>query len=218
MPLLSGEHSLFFDELALFLTSGLTWIPLYITLFFVTVKNNETMTQILFVVLAAGACVLFADGMADGIIKPMVMRPRPLNDPDIRPLLDIVPGVADKNYSFFSAHAANTMSICVFFSLLMRNWRLTTALVVWSLANCWTRMYLGMHYPSDIIVGLLWGAVVGTGVYFGYRYFYFKVTDKLHFISSQYTRTGYALADMNLIANIFLLTVLVGIFRALIIA
>lgn len=96
MPLLSGEHSLFFDELALFLTSGLTWIPLYITLFFVTVKNNETMTQILFVVLAAGACVLFADGMADGIIKPMVMRPRPLNDPDIRPLLDIVPGVADK--------------------------------------------------------------------------------------------------------------------------
>lgn len=218
MPLLSGEHSLFFDELALFLTSGLTWIPLYITLFFVTVKNNETMTQILFVVLAAGACVLFADGMADGIIKPMVMRPRPLNDPDIRPLLDIVPGVADKNYSFFSAHAANTMSICVFFSLLMRNWRLTTALVVWSLANCWTRMYLGMHYPFDIIVGLLWGAVVGTGVYFGYRYFYFKVTDKLHFISSQYTRTGYALADMNLIANIFLLTVLVGIFRALIIA
>ncbi|MCM1079360.1 MAG: phosphatase PAP2 family protein [Bacteroidales bacterium] len=218
MPLMSGEHTLFFDELALTLTSGLTWIPLYLTLFFVTVKNNETMMQILLVVLAAGTCILFADGMADGIVKPMAMRLRPLNDPDVRPLLDVVPGVADKNYSFFSAHAANTMSLCVFFALLMRHWRLTAALVIWSLTNCWTRIYLSMHYPSDIIVGLLWGAVSGACVYLGYRYFYFKVTDKLHFISSQYTRTGYALADINLIVNILLLTVLYAIFKALILA
>lgn len=218
MPLLSGEHSLFFDELALTLTSGLTWIPLYLTLFFVVVKNNETMMQILLAVLAAGVCILLADGMADGIIKPMAMRLRPLNDPDVRPLLDIVPGVANKNYSFFSAHASNTMSLCVFFSLLMRNWRLTVGMVVWSLVNCWTRIYLGMHYPSDIAVGLLWGATVGTGVYYGYRYFYFKVTDRLHFISSQYTRTGYALADINLAVNVLLLISLYAIFRALILA
>lgn len=218
MPLLSGEHSLFFDELALTLTSGLTWIPLYLTLFFVVVKNNETMMQILLAVLAAGVCILLADGMADGIIKPMAMRLRPLNDPDVRPLLDIVPGVANKNYSFFSAHASNTMSLCLFFSLLMRNWRLTVGMVVWSLVNCWTRIYLGMHYPSDIAVGLLWGATVGTGVYYGYRYFYFKVTDRLHFISSQYTRTGYALADINLVVNVLLLISLYAIFRALILA
>lgn len=218
MPLLSGEHSLFFDELALTLTSGLTWIPLYLTLFFVVVKNNETMMQILLAVLAAGVCILLADGMADGIIKPMAMRLRPLNDPDVRPLLDIVPGVANNNYSFFSAHASNTMSFCVFFSLLMRNWRLTVGMVVWSLVNCWTRIYLGMHYPSDIAVGLLWGATVGTGVYYGYRYFYFKVTDRLHFISSQYTRTGYALADINLVVNVLLLISLYAIFRALILA
>lgn len=218
MPLLSGEHSLFFDELALTLTSGLTWIPLYLTLFFVVVKNNETMMQILLAVLAACVCILLADGMADGIIKPMAMRLRPLNDPDVRPLLDIVPGVANKNYSFFSAHASNTMSLCVFFSLLMRNWRLTVGMVVWSLVNCWTRIYLGMHYPSDIAVGLLWGATVGTGVYYGYRYFYFKVTDRLHFISSQYTRTGYALADINLVVNVLLLISLYAIFRALILA
>ena len=218
MPLLSGEHSLFFDELALTLTSGLTWIPLYLTLFFVVVKNNETMMQILLAVLAAGVCILLADGMADGIIKPLAMRLRPLNDPDVRPLLDIVPGVANKNYSFFSAHASNTMSLCVFFSLLMRNWRLTVGMVVWSLVNCWTRIYLGMHYPSDIAVRLLWGATVGTGVYYGYRYFYFKVTDRLHFISSQYTRTGYALADINLVVNVLLLISLYAIFRALILA
>ncbi|MDE6150778.1 MAG: phosphatase PAP2 family protein [Prevotella sp.] len=218
MPLLSGEHSLFFDELTLTLTSGLTWIPLYLTLFFVVVKNNETMMQILLAVLATGVCILLADGMADGIIKPMAMRLRPLNDPDVRPLLDIVPGVANKNYSFFSAHASNTMSLCVFFSLLMRNWRLTVGMVVWSLVNCWTRIYLGMHYPSDIAVGLLWGVTVGSGVYYGYRYFYFKVTDRLHFISSQYTRTGYALADINLVVNVLLLISLYAIFRALILA
>ncbi|MDE5986630.1 MAG: phosphatase PAP2 family protein [Prevotella sp.] len=218
MPLLSGKHSLFFDELTLTLTSGLTWIPFYLTLFFVVVKNNETMMQILLAVLATGVCILLADGMADGIIKPMAMRLRPLNDPDVRPLLDIVPGVANKNYSFFSAHASNTMSLCVFFSLLMRNWRLTVGMVVWSLVNCWTRIYLGMHYPSDIAVGLLWGVTVGSGVYYGYRYFYFKVTDRLHFISSQYTRTGYALADINLVVNVLLLISLYAIFRALILA
>lgn len=215
IPLLGGEHSVFMDAFAQVLTFGWTWIALYLTLLFVVIKNNETMAQVLLVILSAAACVLLADGLADGIVKPMVGRLRPVNDPAVRPFLDIVSGVHDNNFSFFSAHAANTFAICVFFSLLIRNLWLTLALVAWSLTNCWTRIYLGMHYPSDIAVGLLWGFIVGEIVYCAYMYFYHRISPRLHFISSQYTSTGYSLSDVNLIINVLLLTVLYAIIRSL---
>lgn len=218
MPLLGGGHTVFLDGLATVLTSGWTWIALYATLLLAVIKNNETMAQIWLAVGGAVVCVAFADGLADLIVKPLCMRPRPLNDPAVRPLIDVVTGLADKNYSFFSAHAANTMSLCVFFSLIMRSGRLAAALTVWSLANCWTRIYLGMHYPSDIAVGLVWGAAVGAAVYAAYRHCYQRLSPKLHFISSQYTRTGYALTDINLIVNILLLTVVYATLRTLFLA
>lgn len=215
IPILGGPHSVFFDAMSQVLTNGWTWIALYLTLLFIVIKNNETMAQILLVVLSVAVCMLFADGLPDGIIKPMVMRLRPINDPAVRPLLHIVSGVSNSNYSFFSAHAANTFSICVFFSLLVRNLRMTIALVLWSLTNCWTRIYLGMHYPSDIFVGLLWGFIVGELTYVGYMHFYHKVSPRLHFISSQYTRTGYALSDVNLVINVLLLTIIYAVIRSL---
>lgn len=215
LPLLSGPHTMFLDMFSQVLTHGLTWMALYLTLFLIVIKNNETMAQIGLVIGAAALCILLADGMADGIAKPLFMRLRPLNDPEVRQYLALVAGVSERNFSFFSAHAANTFSICVFFSLLVRNVWFTSAMVIWSLTNCWTRMYLGLHYPSDIAVGLLWGGIVGMGVYILYRKLYYKVSPRLHFISSQYTRTGYALADIYLVMNVMLLTVLYAIFRAL---
>ena len=92
-------------------------------------------------------------------------RWRPTHDPQIGILVDVVNGYRGGNYGFFSAHAANTFSLAVFFSLLTRNRILSYFLISWSLVNCWTRMYLGVHYPGDILVGLLWGGLVGYGVY-----------------------------------------------------
>ena len=215
LPLLSGPHTMFFDAFAQILTAGVTWILLYIILFFIVIKNNETMGQIGLVVLSVAVCILFADGMADGIAKPMCMRLRPLNDPDVRPMLNLVAGMADKNYSFFSAHAANTFSVCVFFMLLVRHLWFAVAMAGWSLLNCWTRIYLCMHYPSDILVGLLWGAFVGIVVYLVYRRLYNRISPKLHFISSQYTRSGYALSDVYLVMNVILFTILYAVIRAL---
>lgn len=197
------------------LTDAVTWTALFLTLLFVVIKNNETMAQILLVVASVAVCLLLTDGVADGIVKPMVMRLRPLNDPQVRPLLHVVSGTFAKSYSFFSAHAANTFGICVFFSLLVRNLWFVGAMTMWSLINCWTRIYLGMHYPSDIIVGLLWGFVSGVVVYIGYKRMYNRISPRLHFISSQYTRTGYALADINLVCNVLLLTLLYAIIRSL---
>ena len=113
--------------------------------------------------------MFLAGTIDDAIVKPLVARWRPGNDPQIGLLVDTVDGYRGGNYGFFSAHASNTFSIALFFSLLMRRRLLTVALVLWSLVNCYTRLYLGVHYPGDITVGLLWGALVGWGVY---RFFY----------------------------------------------
>ncbi len=215
IPVLGGSHNMFSDAFALVLTSGWTWIAMYLTLLFVVIKNNETMAQIGLVILSCALCLLLADGMADGIMKPLTMRLRPINDPEVREMITLVAGVADKNYSFFSAHAANTMAISTFMALLMRNTRMTIALLIWSLINCWTRIYLGMHYPSDIAAGLLWGMISGALVYSGYQRAYTRLSPKLHFISSQYTKTGYGLADITLTINVMTASVIYAILRAL---
>ena len=163
--MVNGSDSLFLDYLILTLTNAKTWIPLYIGLFYVVVKTNKNAREVLFILVAAGLCALLAGAVDDQIVKPLVARWRPTHDPEIGALVDVVNGYRGGNYGFFSAHASNTFSIAIFFSLLMRQRLLTIFLVAWSLINCYTRLYLGVHYPGDILVGLLWGGLVGWLVY-----------------------------------------------------
>ena len=163
--MLNGSDSLVMDTLIMTLTNALTWIPLYLSLFYVVLKSNDTVRDIMLVLAGAGACVLLAGTVDDTIVKPLVARWRPGHDPEIGMLVDTVDGYRGGNYGFFSAHAANTFSIAMFISLLMRQRLLTIFLVAWSLINCYTRLYLGVHYPGDITVGLIWGGLVGFCVY-----------------------------------------------------
>jgi undecaprenyl-diphosphatase len=195
----NGSDSLFLDRFMEMLTWGFTWTPLYLALFYLVVKNNETMAQIALTMGCAALCIILADGVADGIVKPLVGRPRPAMDPYIKYMVHVVDNYRGSGFSFFSAHAANTMSLAVFFSLLVRNRLFNTVMVLWSLLNCWTRLYLGMHYPSDILCGLLWGAISGVISYWVFYKIYFKVSPKINYISSQYTRTGYAIIDIDVV-------------------
>lgn len=211
----NGSHSLFVDNLAVVLTSGLTWIPLYLALFYVVIKNNETMKQIMLAIGCVALCLALSDGVADFIVKPLAGRFRPSQEPAIKYAVDIVNGIRGTQYGFFSAHAANTFSIALFFSLLVRNRKFTVAMVLWSLANCWTRMYLGLHYPIDILSGIIWGFIAGGMSYFIYLKAYFSISPKFHYISSQYTRTGYSLVDIDTIFIVLTLTLVYAVLRAL---
>ena len=117
--MLNGSDSVFLDHLIMILTNAKTWIPLYLGLFYVVVKSNKHIFDILFVLAAAGLCVLLAGTIDDEIVKPLVARWRPTHDPQIGSLVDVVDGYRGGNYGFFSAHASNTFSIALFFSLLM---------------------------------------------------------------------------------------------------
>ena len=167
----NGSESLYLDRLIRILTNAVTWIPLYLSLFYIVIRNNETAAKILLVLAGAGLCVFFAGSLDDMIVKPTVARWRPTHDPEIGLLVDIVDGYRGGKYGFFSAHAANTFSIAVYFCWLVRSKLLSLALVLWSFTNCYTRLYLGVHYPGDILVGLTWGFIVGTAVYFLIRRF-----------------------------------------------
>lgn len=218
LSLFNGSDNIMLDQMVQILTSGLTWIPLYVMLFFVVMRNNETMGQIALVVGSAIFCVLFADGLVDGIIKQLAERWRPSNDPSFKYMVQVVDDIRLKGYSFCSAHAANTMSLAVFFSLLIRSKLLTITLVTWSLINCWTRLYLGVHYPSDILCGMIIGIIVGILVYLLYYKIYLRISPKINYISNQYTSTGYDHDDIDKAMVILMLTLVYVVTRSVIMA
>ena len=218
LSIFNGSDNIMLDQMVQILTSGLTWIPLYVMLFFVVMRNNETMGQIALVVGSAIFCVLFADGLVDGIIKQLAERWRPSNDPTFKYMVQVVDDIRLKGYSFCSAHAANTMSLAVFFSLLIRSKLLTITLVIWSLINCWTRLYLGVHYPSDILCGMIIGIIVGILVYLLYYKIYLRISPKINYISNQYTSTGYDHDDIDKAIVILMLTLVYVVTRSVVMA
>lgn len=218
LSLFNGSDNIMLDQMVQILTSGLTWIPLYVMLFFVVMRNNETMGQIALVVGSAIFCVLFADGLVDGIIKQLAERWRPSNDPTFKYMVQVVDDIRLKGYSFCSAHAANTMSLAVFFSLLIRSKMLTITLVIWSLINCWTRLYLGVHYPSDILCGMFVGIIVGILVYLLYYKINLRISPKINYISNQYTSTGYDHDDIDKAMVILMLTLVYVVTRSVVMA
>lgn len=211
---LNGSSSLYLDALVHILTTAVTWVPLYVALFYMVVKNNDTVPQIVLVVVCAALCVLLTGTVDDTFVKPAVARWRPTHDPVIGSMVDVVDQYRGGNYGFFSAHAANTFSIAVFFSLLVRSRLLTTALILWSLLNCWTRVYLGVHFPGDILCGLLWGGIGGTLVYLLYYKLSRRLTMTTNFVSTQYTSTGYQAGDVDVVVSVLIFTIIYALLRS----
>lgn len=210
----NGSQSAIYDQFILTLTNGLTWIPLYIALFIMVLKNNESMSQIFIIVGCCALGVIFSAGLDDLLIKPLVARPRPTQDLLVKYTIDTALGYRESNFSFFSAHAANTFTVAIYMIFLVRNRAFTIAMVLWSLFNCYTRLYLGVHYPSDILCGLLFGAVVGSVAYWLHLRLYYKVTPHFRYVSEAYTKTGYSIGDIDMVIATLVLTFIYAIFKS----
>jgi undecaprenyl-diphosphatase len=210
----NGSQSAIYDQFILTLTNGLTWIPLYIALFIMVLNNNESMSQIFIIVGCCALGVIFSAGLHDLVIKPLVARPRPTQDLLVKYTIDTALGYRESNFSFFSAHAANTFTVAIYMIFLVRNRAFTIAMALWSLFNCYTRLYLGVHYPSDILCGLLFGAVVGSVAYWLHLRLYYKVTPHFRYVSEAYTKTGYSIGDIDMVIATLVLTFIYAIFKS----
>lgn len=214
LQLFNGHHTLVQDSLALFLTHGLTWIPLYIALLWLTIRNCDTVSQICLIVMGALLAAALAGGMDELLIKPIVARPRPSLDPLLMDEINVVNGYRERGFSFFSAHAANTMAISTFMVWSVRSKWLMITLAIWVVINCWTRLYLGVHYPSDILMGLLWGAMAGSVAHWTMARWNSTRQTAPPCHSARYTATGFRTSDIHVVTSVFVAILTVALIIA----
>lgn len=205
---LFGSQSAFLDHVALLLTNAYVWIPMFLALFLLVIKNHDNMQQILLCLGCVALCLLIASGTANFLVKPMVERLRPCNDPQYKYLACIAGNMHERDFSFFSSHAANTMAVATFFTLLVRSSLLGMTLYAWSFINMWTRLYLGQHFITDIIVGMVWGIVSALIAYTLFRKMFQNMSNSNKFVSTQYTSTGFSLLDIDVVVSAFFFTLL----------
>lgn len=204
---LNGSDSLFWDGCMLVYTSMAVWMPLAFVLLCVLLKNNNIRDFFLLVVLVAIVATL-TDQISSGLCKPFFERWRPTNDPMLMYAVDVVNGTREGKYGFTSSHAANSFGIATFIMLLIKNRALSSSLIIWASMNAFTRIYLGVHYPGDILGGALIGILVGYAVYRLYAYIQNKKrrTSRRDWISDHYTKSGYLVSDIYFLLLVMYLT------------
>lgn len=153
-----------------------SWIPLYITIIFVMLQPSDGQKQkrwMKFILLLLFTALVFAftDQISAGIIKPLVQRPRPSHDGSIMDQLHFVNDYHGGAYGFVSSHAANCFGLAVWVSCLYKRRSLVTAMMLYAVLNCYSRIYLGVHFPGDIICGTILGILCGWLGYFCYTRF-----------------------------------------------
>jgi len=155
---INGHYADWLDQVMWVISRANTWIALYVLLVGLIIYRYRNWKSVLFILIGFGIAVGLSDYLCSGILKPLVCRLRPTHEPSLEGMLHLVNGYTGGLYGFCSSHAANTMSVGLLFSLLYRNKIATAGLMTWVALNCYSRMYLGVHYPTDILCGLLIGS------------------------------------------------------------
>lgn len=208
---LNGSDSIFLDNLMMTITNTFAWSLVMITLIVIFVRNND-IRETLILLAAIAVMMIVADRLCSGLVKPLVARWRPTQDPQIMHLVDVVNGYRGGRFGFFSGHACNTFTMAMFLSRLFHSRRTTIVLFLWALTTTFTRLYLGVHYLGDVTVGTIAGLIIGSTFYALYHFIMTKVRSS-RLTSNQFTKTGYKKDDMNiLLFVIFLNYILVLIF------
>lgn len=160
----NGMHWAWLDPVMVLFSKTGASVPLYAFLLYQVYKTyKEKMWGIL---LSIGLLIIMTDQFTSGLMKPLFERLRPSHEPTLEGMVHLVNGYKGGSFGFASSHAANTFGIAMFLSCLFtkeKPWM--QWLFVWAAFVSYTRIYLGVHYPGDILVGALIGVLFGWFVY-----------------------------------------------------
>jgi len=143
------------------------WLPLAAFITFALIYRKDWRESIL-ILLSIALVVTLCDQFASHIFKPLFTRYRPTHHPDFMNQVDTVFNYRGGRYGFISSHAANAFGFAMYMSLLFRDRFFTWIVFIWAIITAYTRIYLGVHFISDIVPGAILGSLFGYLVYLLY--------------------------------------------------
>ena len=162
---LNGIHSPFFDVVFYWVTSKIFWLPLYIFLLYLVAKNYGWKTLIIGFFI--GLVFTISDRASVMAFKDVFERLRPCHNPELTGLVHILNGKCGGQFGFVSSHATNSFALALFSGLLLRKHYkyIMPFMLFWAALVSYSRVYVGVHYPADILGGAILGSVVGIFVF-----------------------------------------------------
>ncbi|MCF8345626.1 MAG: phosphatase PAP2 family protein [Bacteroidales bacterium] len=160
---LNGLHNETFDSIMIWISGKTTWWPFYLLLlgYLAWTKCLQLIPTLVFVVLT----VTLADQVSVHFFKDVFERLRPCHEPEISGLVHIVNDRCGGQYGFVSSHAANAFGVAFFLTMVVRKRWFTVVMFSWAAIVGYSRIYLGVHYPGDVVGGALLGVLCGYLVY-----------------------------------------------------
>ena len=154
-------HSPYFDHFMKSFSGQFIWAPMYATILYILYRRYGWKCATCYF-LAIPLIILCTDQLCASVIRPAVERLRPsnLNNP-ISSLVHVVNEYRGGRFGFPSCHAANSFALAAFLIPLFSKRRFTIFILSWAIVNAYSRLYLGVHYPGDLIVGGIIGACIG---------------------------------------------------------
>lgn len=171
---LNGLGSEAWDGFWMFYTSKFNWIPLYGLLCYLLFKNLNLKTFFLTLVMIV-LLVTFTDQVAN-LFKRNLLRPRPCYEEGVLEVMRLVKSSCGGRHGYFSGHASNTMGIAIFIGLLLKEKYkyLIYTLILWAAFMAYSRIYVGVHYPLDVLTGMIVGGLSGWVFYRLLKYLKYK--------------------------------------------
>jgi len=177
---LNSFNSPFWDQVMSIISGTATWIPLYLAiLIYLGVKLRKKFLVLILTIIIA---VTLSDQISV-LIKNSVHRLRPCHEPSLEGMVHLVKGYCGGLYGFVSSHASNSFMVAMLCLLLIRRCWFTWFIIIWALVIGYSRIYLGVHYPGDVICGSLLGILIGWGIFLFYRYTDRKLIPKWKFFN-----------------------------------